>query len=267
VLTAPRFNSDVRKITPLLDTLATLGKPFRYYALDLSRSVLEESTQALRERFAAQPAALEIHGLWGTFDDGLAYVRKLASPKCYVSLGSMFGNDHFKAATDRLRAWTAVMQPRDRMLLGLDACQDQGTLWASYHDEGGLFESFIRNGFRRSNRVLGCTWFRDEDWIVTGELLENPTMHRFVVVACKPVRCEGLNLDFAKGDKIVCYEGFKYGPAQMHDQFVEANLKELKQWLSPSGRICESSPLSVAPCLTTSRRVLPPPRDQRRVAS
>jgi uncharacterized SAM-dependent methyltransferase len=207
--------------------------------------VLERSTQELRERFAAQPAALEIHGLWGTFDDGLSFcVHKLTSPKCYMSLGSMFGNDHFKAATDRLGAWSVAMGPHDRMLLGLDACQDPETLWASYHDDDGLFESFIRNGFRRSNRVLGCTWFRDEDWTIQGELLENPTMHRFAVVARKPVRCEGLNLDFAEGDKIVCYEGFKYGPAQMHEQFVEADLTELKNWPSPSGRICESSHLS-----------------------
>jgi uncharacterized SAM-dependent methyltransferase len=233
------FPSDVRKITPLLDILAKLGKPFCYYALDLSHAVLKESTQALRARFADKPAALEIHGLWGTFDNGLDFVRKLNSPKCYISLGSMFGNDHFKAATDRLRAWGDAMGPDDRMLLGLDACQDRDTLWASYHDDGGLIESFIRNGFRCSNRVLGCTWFRDEDWDVNGELLRNPTMHRFTVVARRPVSCAQLNLDFAAGEKIVCYEGFKYVPAQMREQFVEADLRELKQWPSPSGRICE----------------------------
>jgi len=230
-------DSDIRKIKPLLLTLAARGKPFRYYALDLSRSVLEESTQALRELFADKPAALAIYGLWGTFDHGLEFVRKLESPKCYISLGSMFGNDHFKAATDRLRAWSAAMGPRDRMLLGLDSCQNAVELWESYHDEDDLFEAFIRNGFRCSNHVLGCTWFRDEDWIVTGELFENPTMHRFAVVARKPVKCAALDLEFAKGDKIVCYEGFKYEPAQMQLQFAAADLKQLELWPSPSGRI------------------------------
>jgi uncharacterized SAM-dependent methyltransferase len=231
-------NSDVRKIIPLLDILAASRKPFRYYALDLSRSVLEESTQVLRTRYADSEAPFTINGLWGTFDDGLAYMQRLSSPKCYVSLGSMFGNDHFEAATARLRAWSSVMGPRDRMLLGLDACQDRDTLWASYHDETGLFERFIRNGFRSSNRVLGCAWFRDEDWLVTGELLEAPTMHRFAVVARKPVRCEALGIAFDKGDKVVCYEGFKYDPVAMQKQFVAADLKKLAQWHSPSGRIC-----------------------------
>ena len=78
----------------------------------------------------------------------------------------------------------------------------------------------------------------DEDWRVTGELLEQPTMHRFAVVARNPVRCEALGVEFDTGDKIVCYEGFKYDPVAMQKQFVAADLKKLALWPSSSGRIC-----------------------------
>jgi len=156
-----------------------------------------------------------------------------------MSLGSMFGNDHFDAAVGRLREWAAIMRPQDRMLLGLDSTQDREVIWKSYHDEEGLFHGFIENGLLWSNELLGHEWYKPGDWTITGEFQEFPLMHHFVIRANRDSQCEALGLSVRKGEKVICYEGFKYEPHMMQKQFAAAGLVNTKLWKSPSGRICE----------------------------
>jgi len=205
----------------------------QYFALDLSLPILKECMEQLLPCYRV----VQCHGLWGTFNDGLEWARKIETPKCWMSLGSMFGNDHFPKAVQRLSMWAHAMLPQDRMLLGLDATQDRDIIWRSYHDDQGLFHSFIRNGFMKSNQVLGHVWFRPEEWQLTGEYQSFPLMHRFTMTALRDVRCDPLCLRFRKDEKIVCYEGFKYDPIMVQKQFVAAGLSRTQIWKSPSGRI------------------------------
>ena len=224
---------DVRKIIPLLDALEQLHISVRYFALDLSRPVLVESVGRLRPMYKY----VRCFALWGTFDDGLEWAKSVPGPKWYMSLGSMFGNDRFEPAVARLTAWRNIMTPQDRMLLGLDGCQDLETIWKSYHDSDGIFHAFIRNGLVHSNVILGVNWYRHEDWDVDGKIFENPLMHRFVYTARREINCEELGIKFRKGEQIGCYEGFKYTSEQVQKQFDHAKLQKLQHWLSPSGRI------------------------------
>jgi uncharacterized SAM-dependent methyltransferase len=130
------------------------------------------------------------------------------------------------------------MSADDRMLLGLDATQDKEVIWNSYHDSEGIFHRFIRNGFRHSNKVLGHDWYRYRDWTLSGEFQENPLMHHFTMTAVRDIEVKSLGITFRKGEKVICYEGFKYNPRWMQRQFAAAGLTKLNQWKSPSGRIC-----------------------------
>jgi uncharacterized SAM-dependent methyltransferase len=185
---------------------------------------------------------VQCYGLWGSFDNALAWIKSHlpTSRKCFVSLGSMFGNDYFDPAVKRLKVWRDAMSSQDMMLLGLDACHDKHTVLRSYNDKAGYFRRFIRNGFNRSNEILGFRWYRDEDWHIASELGYQPAfMHQFVLTSTRPVKCEHLGIDFPKGERIVCYEGFKYGPGKVVEQLSAAGLVKLDQWCSPTGRICE----------------------------
>jgi uncharacterized SAM-dependent methyltransferase len=228
-------SSDIRKIEPLLDLFEKSKISIQYFALDLSIAVLTESMKKLKSQYQY----VQCFGLWGTFNDALEWVQRIPGSKCYISMGSMFGNDHFDAAVTRLKSWADIMTADDRMLLGLDATQDKDTIWKSYHDAGDFFHQFIRNGFKHSNAILEHNWYHDEDWLVSGEFVDNPLMHQFVLKAVREVKCEALGINFPKGEKLVCYEGFKYEPFIMHKQFAASGLKKLDQWRSPSGRICE----------------------------
>lgn len=239
---------DVRKIIPLLDHLEAQARPTRYLALDLCRSALETSMHTLlTER---QYVHIQPFGLWGTFDDGIVWLRTLTAatetPVCIASLGSSFGNDFFEMAVERLKRWAEAMRGRDRLLLGMDALEERERVWRSYHDEEGRFEAFVRNGFRASNRVLGGEWFRDRDWELRGEMTDGQVvMHRFVMTAMRDVSIscgegEGVEVLVKRGEEIACYEAFKYGLEIMGRQFERVGLTELGRWTGEGISICKS---------------------------
>jgi uncharacterized SAM-dependent methyltransferase len=182
---------------------------------------------------------VQCFGLWGCFDDALAWSRRVDSPKWFLSLGSIFGNDHFGPAVAHLSTWAAEMRPQDRMLLGMDAHEDIQKIWNSYHDNDGFFEQFIRNGLAYSNEVLDHRWFRDEDWEIDGVTQDEPVMHKFVIRAVRDIEFKPLGMRFSAGDEIDCYEGFKYGPVAMRKQFALAGLEERAIWKAPCSPICK----------------------------
>ncbi|OAL53589.1 hypothetical protein IQ07DRAFT_640639 [Pyrenochaeta sp. DS3sAY3a] len=211
---------DIRKLMPLLSELGRLQKP--------------------QTQLCALPC-ITATGLWGTFDDGVNWAAQHcgAAPRLFLSLGSMFGNDHFDDAVARLR-WlrdTGLRTPHDMLLLTLDGTQDAAKICASYDDASGLFTQLIRSGFADSNRVLGRPWYRAEDWALVRRLSRNPTMHRFVLRAKRDVECPVGGVVMWKGEEIDCYEGFKYGPEEMARQFEAAGLREYARWKGPDDDI------------------------------
>jgi uncharacterized SAM-dependent methyltransferase len=84
-----RWFSNLRKVSILLKALEAAGKEIDYYALDLSLTELRRTLDDV-------PALHHVrcHGLHGTYDDGLAWLKcsGIASrPKCIMSLGSSIG--------------------------------------------------------------------------------------------------------------------------------------------------------------------------------
>ncbi|KAI1387676.1 uncharacterized protein F4822DRAFT_444275 [Hypoxylon trugodes] len=151
-----RAPSDTRKIVGLLETFEKSKKQVTYYGIDLSRPSLHEALSSLRANYLY----VECIGLWGTWDVALEWSKvhiDPARPRLFLSLRSIFGNDHFDAAVSKLRFWArnALTKPHDSMLLGMDSTVDKSVALAAYTQNDGLYERFIRNGYKHSNRVLG----------------------------------------------------------------------------------------------------------------
>lgn len=73
----------------LLNALDKAGKSIHYYALDLSKRELERTLSSV-PKFEH----VVCHGLLGTYDDGLEWIRSGCNaswPKCIMSLGSSIG--------------------------------------------------------------------------------------------------------------------------------------------------------------------------------
>ncbi|KAK7413674.1 hypothetical protein QQX98_007456 [Neonectria punicea] len=224
---------DVRKAKPLLDYLEQLKNSVWYFAVDLSREALEHQMGILTPQYQY----VKCCGLWGTFDNGLAWLnaQSFENPRFFMSLGSIFGNDHFDDAVKYLSSWRTkgFQRQTDALLLTMDGTEDPKTIWESYHDHIGLFEQFIRNGYKHSNRVLKQDWYRDEDWEFSGLTQEQPRMHRFIIRAKVDVTCPALNLALPAGTEIDCYEAFKYPAELMRAQFAKAGFHEVAYWKAP----------------------------------
>lgn len=73
----------------LLKALDAAGKDVDYYALDLSLKELRRTLEQL-----PQFGHVKCHGLHGTYDDGLEWLKlpkNQVRPKCVMSLGSSIG--------------------------------------------------------------------------------------------------------------------------------------------------------------------------------
>lgn len=236
-------NRDVRKVRPLLDILEAQKKPVWYFAIELSRDCLIRAMDKLSKGYRyVKPFAL-----WGTIADGIRFYNGLGltRPRLFLSLGSLYGNDHFHRAVSNLRTLKegALTSHEDAILLTMDATSDMHAIWRSYHDEQGVLEQFIRNGFKHSNKVLGHEWYRDEDWELHGEFKTDPITHRFVLRAKRHTSCPAIGLSMSTGEEIDCYEVFKYSPELMRKQFSEAGLEEQTCWKAPNAEICKCDPL------------------------
>ena len=115
---------NLRKVSIFLEAIDAAGKDVDYYALDLSLKELQR-TLAVVPRFKH----VRCHGLHGTYDDGLSWIRSpalAARPKCVMSLGSSIGNFDRKDAASFLKQFSDCLQYGDTLLIGLDACNDPG---------------------------------------------------------------------------------------------------------------------------------------------
>lgn len=213
-----------------------MDKAAKYYGLDLSLTTVSESINLLRGIYKKTPC----FGLWGTFEDGFEWAKSIPGPRVFLSLGSIYGNDRFDRAVRYLKMCAHMLRPEDLLLIGIDCHHDSKGVWKSYHDTEGVFEHFIRNGFKNSNIIIGGEWYRDEDWELHGVLEQNPLQHRFLLRATRPVEYGPAGLYFDAGTEIECYEGIKQTPEIMRKQFFSAGLTILEGWESPSGNICKT---------------------------
>lgn len=79
----------LRKIVILLQAFEAVEKFVDYYALDLQLTELERTLHS-----APQFQHVRCHGLHGTYEDGLAWLKlseQNLRPKCVISLGSSIG--------------------------------------------------------------------------------------------------------------------------------------------------------------------------------
>lgn len=130
--------SNLRKVSILLQALDAAGKSIDYYALDLSLRELERTLEQVPEF-----QHVRCHGLHGTYDDGLAWLKlpeNSSKPKCVLSMGSSIGlflepispavnlpyagNFQRQAASSFLKSFSEVLSPSDMFLIAIDGTDD-----------------------------------------------------------------------------------------------------------------------------------------------
>ena len=150
-------------------------------------------------------------GLWGTYDDGLAWVKQpenVVRPKAILSMGSSLGNFTPDEAADFIGQFAAELGPSDMMLVALDGCQDAEKVYHAYNDQDDVTHGFTMNGLKHANRLLGHDAFRLSDWEAVGEYDQEGRRHRAFVVPKSDVMVEGAFIK--KGEKVRIEESYKW---------------------------------------------------------
>ncbi|MFN2427678.1 MAG: ergothioneine biosynthesis protein EgtB [Candidatus Binatia bacterium] len=122
----------------------------RYVAIDISRTMLAETCEALRGEFPR----LDVRSVAGSYEQALVQLGDF-SPLTLLFLGSSIGNFNEEELDEFFPLLASNMADGDRLLLGIDLVKDIATLEAAYNDAAGWSAAFTLNLFARMNREFG----------------------------------------------------------------------------------------------------------------
>ncbi|KAL5344274.1 hypothetical protein ACLOAV_010778 [Pseudogymnoascus australis] len=221
-------SGNLRKVSILLNALEAAGKSVHYYALDLSQRELERTLSSM-PKFEH----VVCHGLLGTYDDGLAWIRDgcdASWPKCIMSLGSSIGNFQRGEATEFLKGWADLLRPSDSMIIGLDACDDPAKVYYAYNDSHGITHRFLLNGLENANGILGENVFDTNDWNVIGEYIHDKDggRHQAFYAPKRDITIRGVHIE--QGERVQVEQSLKYSQAGSETLWKVAGLKEVGRW-------------------------------------
>ncbi|PNP40830.1 hypothetical protein TGAMA5MH_07270 [Trichoderma gamsii] len=228
---------DTRKVEHLLSSFEEAQLEATYLALDISKTSLEHSVGYLLDKHSAADAKVTCAGLWGTFQDGMSYVKGIQGQRLFLSLGSVLCNDPWAEALNHLRYWAEALRPGDLLLVGMDAHllpKDEDKIWKAYHSRDDLYRQFFLNGFNQVNKAIGEEWFQEEDWEFMAQLEEQPTTrHRFFFRAKKDVTIHKLNRTLKAGEELDWFDSHKYGEESVRLMCHKAGLSVINVMQAP----------------------------------
>ncbi len=207
-----------------------------YVPVDISRTILEESSLRLQEDFEG----LEIKALWATYWQGLKHLNAEPDhPRLFLFLGSNIGNFEKEEAVDFLQSVCNIMSAQDRLLVGIDLRKNKEVLEAAYDDSRGVTAKFNLNILTRINRELGGNFKREgfRHRAVYNEgigRIETYLVSRFP----QTVHIEGLDLRirFGARETIHTENSYKYSFSEIDQLARDANLRVEERWLDGEGR-------------------------------
>jgi len=224
------------KTRHLLDALLLREDGLTFVPVDISRTMLEESS---RELLLEYPT-LDVVGVAAEYADGLRAVRaEVDGPQVVLWLGSNVGNLDRPNAVTFLHGVREGLTADDRMLVGVDLRKDIAVLQAAYDDQAGVTAAFNLNLLVRINRELGGHFDVDRfahraPWNADAGRIE---MH-LESLADQTVRIDALDLEvpFAKGETVHTESSHKYSTAEIDALAAAAGFEVEDRWLDSNER-------------------------------
>lgn len=231
-------SGSARKTRTLIEAFIRRFGRLHFIPVEISPSILRQSSEILLNDYQE----LSITAVAAEFETGLqAISTQLKRPKLIVWLGSSIGNFDQQHAANFLRQLSQLMNPRDRLLIGMDLVKDVKILEAAYNDAADVTAAFNLNLLKRINRELGghfdlqkfthCAFFnREKERIEMHLVSERPQL----------VAIDALKMDihFKGGESIHTENSHKYRQETIGSLADKANLKLEKQWIDEKNWFC-----------------------------
>jgi dimethylhistidine N-methyltransferase len=151
------------KTAILLRYLSLHKKRIYYFPIDISSSILMESTQRLKSQFPN----VSIIGIPSDYNLGIDKAaaaaagcmsaernQEIPEMKLVLFLGSSIGNFELKEARSLLGSVRKKLHTNDLLLVGFDLQKDESVLNSAYNDDAGITAKFNLNLLARINREL-----------------------------------------------------------------------------------------------------------------
>ena len=152
------------KTAILLSYLSLQKKRIYYFPIDISSSILMESTRRLKSQFPN----ISIIGIRSDYNLGIDKAVVVAAAGCMSAeqnqeipdmklvlfLGSSIGNFELIEARSLLGSVRKKLHTNDLLLVGFDLQKDESVLNAAYNDKAGITAKFNLNLLARINREL-----------------------------------------------------------------------------------------------------------------
>lgn len=218
-----------RKTDCLLEALEDV---VAYTPIEISRSALIESIEALRERHPG----IEMLPVCADFTHAveLPHPSREVDRTLIFFPGSTLGNFEKAEAVALLRAMHATMGARGAALIGIDLVKPAAVLDAAYNDAAGITAEFTLNLLARLNRDIGSD-FDLQRFEHRAEYVQDRSRieTRLVSLAPQTVRVGQQSFDFAQGDAMLVEMSHKYTDDDFAELVDSAGLFVKKAWNDP----------------------------------
>jgi len=214
----------------LLDAALARQGSLRYTPIDISRSALDATVEALH----AEYPAIEVRPYQTDYFDGLAtFSRNGVARALVLFLGSNIGNCDAADAQRTLRAVRNAIQPGDALLLGADMKKDAAVVEAAYNDSLGVTAAFNKNLLLRINRELGghfdlsafqhCAFYNAAKGRIEMHLRALGSQ-RVAIDALE------MNVAFADGETIHTESSYKYDAGEIRALAAASGFRLARSW-------------------------------------
>lgn len=226
-------SGSARKTRVLLEAYSARADEVHFAPIDVSGSMLEESSRKLVARYDD----LFIRGIAGTYEKALAALHPAPQPqRMFLFLGSTIGNFTNRQRTRFLTRIHGAMAAGDYFLLGFDRVKDRNVLEAAYNDAEGLTERFNRNILVHLNarfhgdfvpdRFAHSAFFNESESRIEMHLVSD---------RAQAARLADLDLDagFGEGESIHTEISRKFEPDVLAGELAALGFRRVAQWSDP----------------------------------
>ena len=228
-------SGSAEKTRLLIDALLARQETLVYVPIDISRSAIEESAEAL----LLDHPRLSVHAVCGEYETALASVRDHESKaRLVLWLGSSVGNLHKPDAAAFLTRVRAGLNASDRLLIGVDLRKDRERLERAYDDSLGVTARFNKNLLSRINRELGGNFILEQFHFEARYHEDSGSVESSLVSLCdQEVAISSLDASFAFAceDRIHTENSYKYSLEEIDTLARGAGMRCDTRWIDDAG--------------------------------
>ena len=196
---------------------------FTYMPIDISQHALDQ----LSQRLAKEVPNIKASPLLGDYFSVLGDIQNSDNCKVILFLGSNIGNMLDHNARRFIKQLGERMNPKDKLLLGVDLKKDPNIILPAYNDAQGITKAFNLNLLTRINKELGGNFDinrfdhkprYNEDAGMAESYIESLTDQDVSITAT------GKTYHFSKGEQIHMEISRKYDEATVNDIIGDTGL-------------------------------------------